>query len=348
MSRRNRRTIVRVDGGRQWGMGHVVRCVTLTQALSSRGADVTFVMRDDPLGSVYVNMAGFQVINIPKHDDPVETARLIRRHHPGLLITDLYPTTNAYLRRLGSTGAQVVCLTALGQVQVPADIVINGDVRFQGHVPTVNQLAARCYVGPKYFILRPEFRNGDGPRRRITQTTSNILVTVGGTAPRRFVLRILLALERVTARLHVTVVLGAAPWRRASQGEVLRVGARPVRVISGVEQMAELMRTSDLAITAGGFTLYELAATGTPSVVFCQRAHQTQTARTFERLGSCRFLGLWDQVKEGHLARVVTDLIDSPARRRTMSMAGLAVVDGGGLRRVVDILTNEGGQRSTV
>ncbi|PIQ83368.1 MAG: hypothetical protein COV75_07780 [Candidatus Omnitrophica bacterium CG11_big_fil_rev_8_21_14_0_20_63_9] len=293
-------------------------------------------MRDDPLGTAHVRAAGFPVVAVPKREDPAQTARVIRRHRPGRLITDLYPSSSAYLGRLRNAGAQVVCLTALGQLRAPADIVINGDVRFQGQRPRVNRLATQRYVGPDYFILRPQFCNGHGPRRRIARTASRILVTVGGVDPGRLIPKILRALECVTASLRITVVLGAP------QKDMLPSGAKPVRILSGVKRMSELMRASDLAIASGGFTLYELAATGTPSVVLCQRPHQQQTAQAFERLGSCRCLGLGDQVTETRLAKVVTDLIRSPVRRRAMSIAGSSIVDGGGLHRVVEILTTTG------
>ena len=339
MDRRDRRILFRVDGGRELGMGHVIRCLALAQALFSTVPDIAFLMRDHHQGVEKVKTAGFPVITIPVREDPDHTAQLIRQYRPGLVITDLYPVTNTYIERLKSTGVRVICLTGLGRVQVPADIVINGDVRFRGgHPPVVNKLAARCYLGPGYFILRPQFLEGGGRRRQISDCVSRVLVTLGGSDPRMLTLRATQALDRVPGDFHITVVMGPAFQRNHAGLENLRWISKPVSVVSDADNMAGLMRAADLAITAGGFTLYELAATGTSSVVLCQKTHQEQTAREFEKAGSCVNLGLEEQVSEDRIAQVVTELMTMPSRRRAMSAVGLVLVDGYGLNRVANII----------
>ena len=141
-----------------------------------------------------------------------------------------------------------------------------------------------------------------------------LLVTVGGSDTDDLIPKILRALLRIPLLLDIQVL------------DVI------------TDQMATIMRDSDLSVNAGGFTLYELAATGTPSVVLCRTPHQFRTAKHFEHLGTCQCLGLADHVTEAQITTAVTTLLRAPARLLAMRLAGPKIVDGKGLERVVDIL----------
>jgi len=55
--------------------------------------------------------------------------------------------------------------------------------------------------------------------------------------------------------------------------------------------MAEVMRGCDIARTAGGSTVYELAALGIPSVIIVQAGNQERIAEYLDRNGLMKCTG---------------------------------------------------------
>jgi len=102
--------------------------------------------------------------------------------------------------------------------------------------------------------------------------------------------------------------------------------------------MRDLMDAADLAISAGGQTLYELACRGLPSVAINLIDNQTADIRGFSTRGFAVAAGRWDDV--GLLDRVegcVTEIWQGSAREAA-SAVGRSLVDGqGGFRLAAEI-----------
>jgi spore coat polysaccharide biosynthesis predicted glycosyltransferase SpsG len=95
-----------------------------------------------------------------------------------------------------------------------------------------------------------------------------------------------------------------------------------------------LMLEADLAVTAGGQTAYELAATATPALGLRLADNQVPNLRGLAKAGCLRDLGspgeagFW-----GHLRDQLADLASQPDVRAEMGRSGRALVDGRGAKR---------------
>jgi spore coat polysaccharide biosynthesis predicted glycosyltransferase SpsG len=70
--------------------------------------------------------------------------------------------------------------------------------------------------------------------------------------------------------------------------------------------MSKLMLKSDIAISSGGSTLYELALTKTPALVLLQAENQVRVA---EKVDDKSVINLGYEEKIINIADVITDLI---------------------------------------
>jgi len=102
--------------------------------------------------------------------------------------------------------------------------------------------------------------------------------------------------------------------------------------------MSRVMARSDLAITAGGSTCWELAFMGVPSLVLAVAENQRGIARALHEVGTARFLGWADEVAAVDLADAISDLTGSPAERERMASIGQSTIDGRGRERVVETM----------
>jgi len=107
----------------------------------------------------------------------------------------------------------------------------------------------------------------------------------------------------------------------------------------------EILAATDLAILAGGLTLYETAFLGVPAVALPHRSgipghemHQLDTARKLEAAGCCVTPGMAEDVTADELADVLQPLIADAAARARLSGAGTQLIDGQGLQRTVGLI----------
>ncbi len=102
--------------------------------------------------------------------------------------------------------------------------------------------------------------------------------------------------------------------------------------------MKRLMCEADIAVSAGGQTVYELARTGTPAVVVAVADNQLKGAAGWDKAGAARFAGRWDSEDlNGALTDALTGMED-PGIRQHMALAGQSLVDGKGSERIRDYM----------
>ncbi len=101
------------------------------------------------------------------------------------------------------------------------------------------------------------------------------------------------------------------------------------------------MLKADLAISAGGQTLYELAAAGTPTVAIQVADNQAPSVRALVAKGTVYMGGcvgeaqLLDRVSE-----VVKMLLADNDTRARMIAAGQQLLDGQGARRIAEVMVS--------
>src|SRR2546428_7754394 len=95
------------------------------------------------------------------------------------------------------------------------------------------------------------------------------------------------------------------------------------------------MLRCDVAVTGGGQTTYELAATGTPAIAIKMADNQTGNVRGLSVRGTLVWVGDADDSDlEGKVTGALKDLANDKCKRDDMSRAGRALVDGLGTERV--------------
>ena len=105
-----------------------------------------------------------------------------------------------------------------------------------------------------------------------------------------------------------------------------------------ITALKNYMYRADVTICGGGQTLCELARIGTPAITIGVAENQRQNINAFSEASSVLMAGWWYQ--RNILSKVLTcmDRLKSKRARLRMSNAGRVLVDGGGARRIVDIL----------
>jgi spore coat polysaccharide biosynthesis predicted glycosyltransferase SpsG len=98
-----------------------------------------------------------------------------------------------------------------------------------------------------------------------------------------------------------------------------------------------LMDFADIAISAAGSTVYELAASGVPSILLVAADNQVLLASEAERRGIAINGGPASGL-DSRLLAVLDELAGNMAKRQNMASTGQNIIDGRGAERVAGIL----------
>jgi len=325
---------VRADGNDRIGMGHIMRCMALAEELQKHTAEIMFFTRSNKEVIEKIHQKGFQTALIKSSglsQEVKEIEALISRYSINVVITDSYDITEKYLDEIKKNVLLLVTIDDLNQAVFPSDIVINGNLYAEELHYRSKYGSTKFLLGPRFVLMRSEFL--DVPERKIRSEVKNVLVTVGGSDGYNLTPQILKTMDTILQQLKITVVIGPHFLNTGEIREIASQVHHEVVVKENVNYMKDLMLDCDLAITAGGTTLYELAVTGTPAVVILQAENQIMGAEKLNDKGVIINLGLGNKDFSEPLKKSVASLINDYKMRKKMSCRGQLLVDAQGCRR---------------
>jgi spore coat polysaccharide biosynthesis predicted glycosyltransferase SpsG len=335
-----RTLLIRVDGGRNVGLGHLMRCLNLCRALEDQGVDALLLARERPELRTVLATETRTVLALPPHADEHTAsafARDIRQTLGGdLILIDLpQDLSESEVDHYAATGLPLVVFDDHGRAASRASAVINA-LAHPDHL--LAQPAVECrYDGAEYIILDPGYR--DSQPAEIGEEVHKLLVAMGGSDPHGITARALRALLPLPREIELHVLLGPA----YEGGEELRAevekSGREVAFHEAVESMPEFLSQFGLGLMSFGVTAYGAARLGLPALLIGHDDSGAAAADAFARLYGCAVvLGRHDLVEAPRLLAETEALVSAPRRRKEMSKRGRAAVDGRGLERVTNII----------
>jgi UDP-2,4-diacetamido-2,4,6-trideoxy-beta-L-altropyranose hydrolase len=339
------RAYFRVDADARIGSGHLVRCRLLAEALEEHGVDSRFLVTSTPAALEQALAAeGRPVARLTADQavDPHFLAGAIRGggDRSALLVVDSdTPKYHAaqWHETIRAHGIRLMIITFRHDCHFAADIVLN-----QNLLALHRRYSAEKYtemlLGPRYAILAEAYRRLHEAPLRKRDLPRTLILTFGGADRHDLTARAVRAVARLRARPARLIVVagslyaGLAPLRallaeHADMNPELHVDTR---------RMHALMAESDLALSSGGLTAWELACVGVPNVIVSSSDPERQTAELLEQEGLACFAGHHDAATEAAIADALERLAADPGRLAALAAAGRRLVDGRGRERVID------------
>jgi UDP-2,4-diacetamido-2,4,6-trideoxy-beta-L-altropyranose hydrolase len=331
--------VFRTTAGKQIGFGHLRRCLTLAGELGSAGRDavaISFWIDGDPSALSTASAAGFDARTTAGPEPETTVAQLLSGEIE-TLITDSYSFSAEMLATWRRSVGCLVALDDLADRFLDVDVLINGSPHAAALSYRTNPATTRL-LGPQYAMLRPSFR--DLPRRPAPATVSRVLVTLGGADPQGSTTAVVAAVRRTFVSAHIDVVVGPLFGPVPDLDRAAAHDPEQLTVHRNLDDLVALMAATDLAVTGGGQTLYELAASGVPAVALCLADNQEGNVAALDGVsllsaGSSTAAAAGGFSVVGEVCRRLGE--DRPLRER-LSRAGQALVDGRGAARVADVV----------
>lgn len=346
---------IRADGGPAIGMGHIMRCLSLAVEFRKQGCKVYFLSRLE-YGIQKIEEEGFEVLPLSYRysggaekfhygetsalqQEAVEIINAVKKHEIDLLFIDTYNVTEKYLLQIKPHVKKLGYIDDLNGFVYPVDILVNGNIGAK-YINYIRYSADEVMLlGPKYNLIRREFHNL--PERKVNEKVREIMVTTGGTDPYSMsskILNILLS-DKEFRSLKINVIVGNS---FDNKNELRRISClnSNVTLHENIKKISSIMLASDIAISAGGSTLYELCACGTPTLAFSMADNQRDIVEAMDREGYIVSLGRYDEVTGERLINEFKKLYNDFEKRLKLRKKSQSMVDGNGARRVVsEVLT---------
>lgn len=353
--------VFRVDASQRMGTGHVMRCLTLAEALRGRGAHTRFVSREHTghlvtllrdrgldvrvlpapvLGSPEAADTYATWLGVPELTDAAETIAALRGENPDWMIVDHYGLGALWEQQVRSHAGRLLVIDDLANRHHDCDVLLDPnhwrdpDSRYAGLVPA----GCQVLVGAQYAILGPEYARYRHAARVRDGLVRRLLVYFGGSDPDDVTGMVLALLSAPQFRhLEVDIVVGP----NNANAEIIRAEAasRPRTSVHGPRpHLADLMAEADVAIGAGGVAIWERLCMGLPSLVVCIAENQRPTCEALSAAGLIDYVGESKTVGPADIDLALRGLLSDRDRLVALSTRGAGFVDGSGAARVADII----------
>jgi UDP-2,4-diacetamido-2,4,6-trideoxy-beta-L-altropyranose hydrolase len=354
--------VFRVDASSRMGSGHVMRCLTLAQALCERDAACTFICRelDGNLISL-IKERGFTVFILPNYKegyeaqegdvshagwlgcdwqtDASETQTRLEKLKPDWLIVDHYAIDTRWELYLRDSYTKLMVIDDIADRTHTCDVLLDQNLiegmeeRYTSLVPE----HATLLLGPHFALLHSEYARLHETVNLRSGQVQRVFIYFGGADTHNLLNDTLEAFSLIdTTNLTIDVVV---PHKCELAGESIEcvMKCENMQVHAGLSDLSNLMSNADLAVGSCGTTSLERCCLGLPSIVITLADNQRKIAEGLQACKAIHWIGHVDTVSVVDI-RVALEPILQNELDPNWSARCIKLVDGLGVSRVVTFL----------
>ncbi len=256
------KAVILTEAGKNFGLGHLSRCVALKNHLE----------KAEFLVEIY-NRGEYESPHAAHLDWLVSAESALK--DADLAIVDSYYASYEFYDYITKNVALCVVLDDFSRIKYPkSTIILNPALNAKRlYIDAENTL----FAGIEYGLLREEFWQRE--EKRINRDILKVLITLGGSDYQNNTQKILdiVARELSYAQVNVVIPEHHAPLHYGFETNIYsKLSAR---------ELKNLMLECDLVVSGGGVTAVEVQSTRTPSIALEIAPNQSYQLRQWQRVG---------------------------------------------------------------
>jgi len=321
------------EGTKSTGFGHITRCLSLYQAFQERGTSPEFIINGDNNIEILlkdVNYLTFNWLN--------EKSKLSEKvKDADIAIIDSYLADISVYNTLFELVKLSVYIDDNKRLSYPKGIVVNGGI-YAEELNYPHKNGVTYLLGPRYTPLRKEF--WEVPEKKIKEKIESIMITFGGDDAKNMTPKVLAFLNDEYPNLIKNVIIGRA-FQKIDNIKKCAYKNTNLIYYPDAEKMKEIMLESDIAVSACGQTLNELASVGAPTIGVCIAENQLGNVKGWKKIGFLEYAGRYN--KGNILERIkneIEHLKDTKERKNKFKIARKFIDGKGALNTLTDIFKN--------
>ena len=262
--------LIRADASPAMGTGHVMRCLALAQWAAREGLPVRLIGRVTvPWVAEKLNKESISFTplrgEIPSMQAPEELLAQLGPPTPDAwAVLDGYHFGLDCQKAVREAGYKLLLIDDYAhQPKYSCDILLNQNLGAE-KLPYAGEIGKRLF-GPKYALLRPEFAEARSlaEMRNFPDTPHKLLLTLGGGDFSEHLRRVASCFMLPELKGRILRVIAGAMQEEVIR-DILQDCPAEIEILRRVDDMPALLLDTDLCITAGGSTCWELCWLGVP------------------------------------------------------------------------------------
>lgn len=320
--------VILTEGGRDFGFGHVARCSSIYQAFLKWGISPKFIINGDDSVESILGDIPFQINNWLEDISFLSSFDIV--------IIDSYLADFNIYNEISKKVSLCTYLDDNNRLEYPNGIVVNGLINASNLNYSQNDV--KYLLGSNFTPLRADF--WEVPEIVINEEISNILITMGGNDLRNLTPKILELLNTNFPSINRKVII-ADSFDNVSEIESFKNEGVELIYSPNSKEMLDVMSNVDLAISASGQTLYELACVGVPTIAIGIIDNQKNNIKNWKQIGFIEYAGCWNDINLYDKVLEKIGLLKDKDIRNDKKLLGTQTIDGKGSLRIVKSILNE-------
>ena len=324
-----KKVLILTEGGKNIGFGHITRCMSLYEAFEERGIIPEIIVCGDDSVTELLKGKDYQILDwINRRNELFELIDF-----SDVIVIDSYLADSSLYQRISTLAKMPVYMDDNKRLDYPKGIVVNGGILAEelGY-PEKDGLI--YLLGSRFSISRKTFWSDF--RKEIKERIETIMFTFGGDDSRNMTPKMMKFLIENYQEVAKKVMIGRG-FNNQNIEEIERLKDYKTELVfyPDAEKLKHVMAESDIAISAGGQTLYELARVGVPAIVIAVAENQLNNINGWQKIGCIEYAG-WYNDKDlfGRIGDILKDL--NYKKRKAFSAIGRKIIEGKGEKRVVE------------
>lgn len=312
----------------------------LASALTERGHYVLFASKECP-PALTSQIASQGVKTMTLSDGGVaELKALSGQHQIGFIVIDGYHLDERYQRDVKAIGLPLMTLDDYGHCQnYCADLILNQNPGAPPDLYLHRAEHCRLLLGTDYVLLRAQFLQAPKRSHLLSAQPEHFLISMGGADLENATELVLQALLKATGKYSSAVTIGLIVGAANSHLQKLQTYASAcndkakIQIFQNVTDMANLLNSSQVLISAGGTTVFEAAYLALPNLVLQTAANQN-AVKEFGKMGAIHYLGDLSKASVPALATAIEACL-IPDLLNEFAATAAKIIDGRGNERVI-------------
>jgi UDP-2,4-diacetamido-2,4,6-trideoxy-beta-L-altropyranose hydrolase len=351
------RIVFRTDASSQIGTGHIMRCLTLADALREQGGKCQFVCREHQGHLIeYTRSRGYRVHALPKpweqtsfeydldhahwlgvdwKTDAEQTRQALDSEVLDWLIVDHYALDHRWELSLRSATKRIMAIDDLADRRHDCDLLLDQNYgssayRYRALVPP----GTKQRFGPEYALLKPVYAEQRAQLPARNGQVFRVLIYFGGGADAKNLTSMAVQAFEAPELAHIEldIVVGTA-YAHLPVLKNLVAQRGKATIHRQLPDLAGLMAAADIAIGAGGATTWERCCLGLPSILVVCAHNQEEIGQAIGKLGAA--VVLYPNKKlTSEIQEQIASLSSDDNKYLQMSHRAGRICDGLGVSRV--------------
>lgn len=300
--------IILTEAGENIGFGHLMRCFAIYDIFAQKGNEPILAINSNMSLGAFIEDRNYTLINWLSEKE--KTKELLT--NVDIVFIDSYLADESKYTEIASMARLSVYIDDNYRINYPKGIIlnslINADSIYKKDFEKYNYL-----LGTEFQTLRRDFWSLQN--KIIKKEIDTILITLGGTDLRNLSETFLKVVNTKFPQLRKIFVLGSN-YNIDKLNYLLDDNTTLYQNIN-TKEIIKLYQLADIAITAGGQSIIELAYIGVPSIAVCIAENQKNNIAGLQNANLIINLGLWSEINDEKIIVAINKLSNYETRLKT-------------------------------